>query len=189
MNCWGGGVMVKHHVAAALGAVLLSMCGAAATLQRLEMDEMIQKSTAIVRGRVAGSAARLHGSSIYTHYRVQVLESWKGAEVTEVDVVVPGGIASGMRQVFPGAPRLETGSEYVLFLWTGASGLTNIMGLSQGVFDVHRDIAGGVFAARSASTETMLDAEGRPVRDEAVRIRFDDLRGRIQALTARGAQR
>jgi hypothetical protein len=172
-----------------MGLALLSIPATAATLQRLELDEMIQKSTGIVRGRVADTGARLHGSVIYTHYRVQVLENWKGAEAVELDVVIPGGIANGLRQVFPGAPRLEAGKEYVLFLWTGASGLTNIIGLSQGVFDVHRDIAGGVFAARAATSETMLDADGRLVRDEAVRMRFEELRGRIRTLAARGAQR
>lgn len=181
--------MVKNHVAAALGLAVLSISAGGATLQRLGLDEMIQKSTAIVRGRATLTGARFHGPLIYTHYRVQVLESWKGAQPAEIDIVVPGGVANGMRQVFPGAPRLEAGNEYVLFLWRGASGLTNIIGLSQGVFDVHRDVAGGVFASRSATTETMLDADGRPVRDEAVRIRFEELRGRIRVLAAGGAQK
>jgi hypothetical protein len=161
----------------------------AVTLQRLELDEMIEKSTSIVRGQVTKAGARFHGPVIYTHYRIKVLELWKGAEVAEVDVVVPGGVADGLRQVFPGAPTLQEGSEYILFLWKGANGLTNIMGLTQGLFDVHRDIAGGVYAARMATSETMLDAVGRLVRDEPLRIRFEDLHGRIRAAAARGSQK
>jgi len=54
---------------------------------------------------------------------------------------------------------------------------------------VHRDIAGGVFAARGATSETMLDASGRLVRDEPLRIRFEELRGRVRAAAVRGSQR
>jgi hypothetical protein len=161
----------------------------AATLQRLELDEMTQKATGIVRGRVLASYARLHGSVIYTHYRVQVLERWKGAEAAEVDVVLPGGTANGLRQSFPGSPKLTEGSEYILFLWTGSSGLTNVMGLTQGIFDVQRGAGGEVIALRAATTETMLDAAGRLVRDEAVRMNLQELRGRVSVSLARGASR
>lgn len=182
-------MIVIRRLVTTLALALLSLPGWAVTLQRLELDEMIEKSTAIVRGQVAGSWARLHGPVIYTHYRVRVLERWKGAEAAEVDVVVPGGVADGLRQAFPGTPKLQEGSEYILFLWKGASGLTNIMGLTQGLFDVHRDIAGGVFAARLATSEAMLDAAGRLVKDEPLRIRFEDLCGQIRAALARGSQK
>lgn len=178
-----------RRIVTALVFALVLMPVGAVTLLRLELDEMIEKSTAIVRGQVAGSWVRFHGPVIYTHYRIRVLERWKGAEATEEDVVVPGGVADGLRQVFPGAPKLADGTEYVLFLWRGSSGLTNIMGLTQGLFDVHRDIAGGVFAARMATSESMLDAGGRLVKDEPLRLRFEELRGRIRAALARGSQK
>jgi len=182
-------VTVTCRLASALAAALVSMPAVGVTLQRLDLDEMIGKSTAIVRGQVTGSQARLHGSVIYTHYRIRVLERWKGGEAAELDVVVPGGVAGGLRQLFPGAPRLREGGEYVLFLWTGSSGLTNIIGLTQGLFDVHRDAAGDVFAARAATAETMLDAAGRLVRDEPLRMRFEDLRGRVRTALTRSSQR
>src|SRR4051794_3886943 len=87
----------------------------AVTLQQLSMDEMTQSATAIVRARVTGSSASPTGSTIYTHYRLQILETWKGLPATEV--MIPGGVANGLRQSFPGVPELETGTEYVLFLW------------------------------------------------------------------------
>jgi hypothetical protein len=184
-----GVVPVHRRIVIILATALLGLTAWAATLQRLDFDEMIEKSTAIVRGQVVASSARFHGPVIYTHYRVRVLEQIKGTGTGEVDVVVPGGIASGLRQSFSGAPKLQAGSEYVLFLWTGASGLTTIIGLSQGLFDVHRDIAGGVFAARTATSEAMLDGLGRLVRDEPVRMRFEELRSRVRAAAARGGVR
>ncbi|MBM3749065.1 MAG: hypothetical protein FJW34_25135 [Acidobacteria bacterium] len=180
---------MHRRIVIILAIALLALPAWAATLQRLDFDEMIEKSTAIVRGQVVASSARFHGPVIYTHYRLRVLEQIKGAEAAEVDVVVPGGVANGLRQAFAGAPKLQAGSEYVLFLWTGASGLTTIMGFSQGLFDVHRDIAGGAFAARMATSEAMLDNLGRLVRDEPLRIRFEELRSRVRAAAARGVVR
>ena len=63
------------------------------------------------------------------------------------------------------------------------------VGLSQGLFDVQRDQAGGLVALRAASTETMLDAAGRLVRDEPLRLKFEDLRGRVRSAVALGDRR
>jgi hypothetical protein len=158
----------------------------AATLERLSLDEMIEKATAIVRGRIDSSQASFHGPIIYTHFSVQVLERWKGEDVARVDVVVPGGTAKGLHQTFAGTPQLLPGSEYVLFLWKGSSGLTHVIGLSQGVFTLKSDGKGGMLATRSASTEAMLDRQtGQVVSDETLQLRVGDLRSRVSAATAR----
>src|SRR5713101_1931584 len=121
----------------------LSICGlvvalvtlaSATTLQQLSLDEMIRKSTSIVRGKAQRTYGGLHGSMIYTHYSVEVMESWKGNQAGQIDIVVPGGVSSDRRQSYAGAPALADGQEYVLFLWTSKSGLTQVIGLSQGLF-------------------------------------------------------
>ena len=48
-----------------------------ATLEQLTLDDMTQKSTAIVRARVTGSHAGTRGTNIYTYFQLQVLETWK----------------------------------------------------------------------------------------------------------------
>jgi hypothetical protein len=173
-------VLTRIGPAALLAALLLP----GATLEKLSLDEMAQKSTAIVRGRVLGSFAAQRGSIIYTHYRVQVAETWKGADAAELDVVVPGGAVRGLRQTFAGTPRLAPNADYVLFLWTGASGLTRVIGLTQGLFTVTKTAAGEV-AFRPAATEAMIDpASGRLVRDEALSLRVADLHQRVSANTS-----
>ena len=166
-------------------ALLFGLVAAqAATLEYLSIDDMISRSTAIVRGRVTGSNARLHGPLVYTHYTIQVSEWLKGAEAAQLDVVVPGGTASGLRQSFPGAQALAAGGDYLLFLWTGKSGLTHIIGLSQGVLTVTKDNAGELTACRPASAEPMLDAaSGRLIADQPVRLPLGDLRARVAALS------
>ncbi len=158
-----------------------------ATLEYLSLDDMARRSTAIVQGRIAGSYAAAGRSIIYTHYRIQVLEQWKGPAASELEVVLPGGAVDGRRQTFPGTPELKAGQEYLLFLWTSpATGLTHAIGLSQGVFSVRRSPAGDVIAQRGPSGGLMLNSAGVPVRDTAVSLRLSDLRSRVRAALADG---
>ena len=108
----------------------------AATLERLSLDDLTQKSTDIVRARVVGSFADLRGTAIYTHWKIQVTDRWKGSGGSAIEVLVPGGDANGLHQEVPGAPKLSQGKEYLLFLWTSKSGATYITGWGQGVFSL-----------------------------------------------------
>ena len=152
----------------------------ATILQQLTMDDMIQKSTAIVHAKVTGSYAAFQGQDIYTHYQLQILENLKGSNAGQMDVVVPGGSARGLRQTVAGAPNLAVGAEYVVFLWTSRSGMTQVIGLSQGLFRVVLDSSGNTNLVRPAATETMLDKNGNPVTDQAVSLRWSDVKSRIQ---------
>jgi hypothetical protein len=181
--------MLRRSRGLLLGALLCLPVGAA-TLERLSLDDVITKSTAIVRGKILSSYSAFRGPMIYTYYRVQVLEQWKGAPALEVDVAVPGGKASGYEQVFSGAPALVAGSECVMFLWTGRAGLTQVIGLSQGLFDVKRTDRGDVVAVRPGTTELLLDPNTRqPVSDQAVALRLVELKQRIVRTLAAGGSR
>jgi len=158
-----------------------------ATLERLSMDDLIAKSTAIVRGQVTGSWAAFTGSIVYTHYQIQVAETFKGPARNLVEIVVTGGSVNGIHQNFAGSPTLNTGDEFVFFLWTSKAGLTQIMGLTQGLFAVPRDGSSDPTATRRASRELMLDpATARPVKDAALSLRLSDLRSRIARTLAAG---
>ena len=159
-----------------------------ATLERLSLDEMIQKSTAIVRGRVVSESAARRGALIYTVSLVQVLERLKGAPGGSIEVAIPGGSLYGLNQTFSGTPDLKPGSDYVLFLWTGGNGLTQVMGFSQGVFDIRNGKDGNPVLFRSATTETMLAPRtGRTVADSDLTMSLDTLRTRIRRLLPREA--
>lgn len=152
----------------------------AATLQQLNLDQMAQSATAIVRARVTGSSASFTGSTIYTHYKLQTSETWKGAPAAEV--MLPGGVAGGYRQSFPGVPALQTGTEYVLFLWKSSkTGITQVVGLSQGILNVTALQNGSFQVDRPAIGETMLDAAGHQVKDQSIQMRLSDLKTRIAA--------
>jgi hypothetical protein len=175
-------------VALALAACSLvsSSAASAATLQQLSLDQMSQAATAIVRAKVTASSAKFTGSTVYTHYTLQVEETWKGFAPTEV--MVPGGIANGLRQSFPGVPSLTSGNDYVMFLWTSSStGITHLVGLSQGLFNVSQQADGSMLATRPLIGELILDANGRKVADHAVQMSLTDIRTQVGHALLAGA--
>ncbi len=175
-----------------LMALALTLSSFAATLQQLTLDDMIAKSTDIVRGKVSAQSAAfraLPGRSgmIYTHYVIDVSERYK-AGAAHMDVAVPGGTVQGYRHMFAGAPALKVGDEFVFFLWTSKSGLTQIIGLTQGLFSLGADLSGKVTASRAASSEPMLDSSGNPVTDGGMKLTLADLKTRIAAVLGRADQ-
>ena len=163
-----------------------------ATLEQLNLDDMVAQSTAIVRGTVVDSWAALTGSIIYTHYRVQVSESFKGPRQGSVELVVAGGAVNNLSQSFSGSPTLNKGDQFVFFLWTSRAGLTQIMGLTQGLFAIAPGASDDPVATRAATRELMLDPKtAQPVKDAVLSMRLSDLRSRIaNTLNARqGASR
>ncbi len=191
---WYADYSTVRTVRRSLGWALLSWLGLvptyAATLQQLSLDEMIAQSTAIVRGKVSGAYAAARGPLIYTYYAIQVSETLKGASQTSMTVAVPGGTANNLRQTVPGAPELHAGDEYVFFLWTGKSGVTQIIGLTQGLFKLAPSDSGDPVATRTASAELMLErGTGRPVKDQTLVMNLSDLRSRIASTLGQGADK
>jgi hypothetical protein len=170
--------MQKVFICALLTASLAGLRGS--TLQQLSLDDMIQKSTVIVRGKAQPSGTGFRGSVIYSHYQVQVSETLKGTAASQWDVAVPGGVSAGLRQSFAGAPALIPGQEYILFLWTSKTGLTQVIGLSQGLFSVSATASGQPVVIRAASTERMVNASGQLVSDSDIQMSLPDLRARVQ---------
>jgi hypothetical protein len=165
------------------GLAIVASAGAT-TLQKLSLDDMIQQSTGIVRAKVTGSYSAVRGQNIYTYYRLHVLEAAKANpgldnRSPDIEVAVPGGSVNGVRQVAIGAPELNAGAEYVVFLWTGKSGLTQIIGLSQGLFLAVKDASGNINLSRPAVDDLMIDRNGRPVSAGLTELLWSELRARI----------
>jgi hypothetical protein len=162
-----------------LAACFLAMAPVfATTLEQLSLADMARQSTSIVRARVTGSRSAYKGSAIYTYFQLEVVETWKAAPQPAngmaTEVAVPGGAVDRIRQSVTGAPELKSGQEYVLFLWTSRSGLTQVIGLSQGRFSVLGDVV-----QRPPASELMLDRSGRPVEDRAMSLSIQDLRAQV----------
>jgi hypothetical protein len=164
-----------------IAGIVLALAGlsCATTLEQLSLASMIQKSTTVVRATVTATGTTLRGSTLYTTYTAKVSETWKGASSQQLTFAVPGGITAAMRQTYAGAPDLTDGQEYVLFLWTSRTGLTQIIGLSQGLFGVVTQ-NGQCMVTREAITDNMVNANGQPVQSENLTMLLTDLRGKVQ---------
>ena len=179
-----------RSVGCALLAIFGSLVAGGATLQQLSLDDMITQSTAIVRGKVTGSYSAARGPIIYTFYSIQVTEQLKGTSQLGVTIAVPGGTANNLRQTFPGAPQFNTGDEFVFFLWTGKSGLTQVIGLTQGLFKLATDGTADPVATRAASAELMLErGSGRRVKDQTLVMNLSELRAHIAGTLGQGGVR
>lgn len=164
---------------------LLAAALPGATLQKLSFDEMVNHSTAIVRAKIGLGSGRQHGALVYTHHQITILESWKGSPASSMDVVVPGGQVGRLQQSVAGAPVLTPGSELVLFLWTSRSGLTHVIGLSQGVFQLERDAAGSVMLNRAPITASLVAPNGRLVHDDGMTMPLSEFRTRVSSALGR----
>jgi hypothetical protein len=162
----------------------------AAILERLSLDQLTQQSTTIVRAKVVGSYAEFSGSMIYTHWKIQVVDRWKGLDRSTMEILIPGGRTRELHQDVAGAPELWTGKEYLLFLWTSKSGSTYITGLSQGLFELGKNASDEWVVSRPASGEPMLDrVSWTLVKDESIQMRYAEITSRISAPLAQGGGR
>jgi hypothetical protein len=170
----------------ALFLLCLAACLAplhAAILERLSFEELTQQSTSIVRARAVDCYTEFHGSMIYTHWKLQVLDKWKGQDRSTVEVLIPGGATRLLHQDVAGAPKLLTGKEYLLFLWTSKSGSTYITGLSQGLFELSKSADGEWMVSRAATAEPMLDrVTWTLVKDDNIQMRYSEITSRISTL-------
>ncbi len=151
----------------------------AATLERLTIEQMAQQATAVIRGRVGKARVVRFGALVYTLHRFEAEEQWKGAPTDGLEVAVPGGTYEGVTYNFGGTPELKTGDEYLLFLWTGTSGRTQIVGLSQGVFRVLRR-SDGVVVTRTEAEDSVFAGEDGAERSQALETTLDQLAARVR---------
>jgi hypothetical protein len=151
----------------------------ATTLQILSVDSMVAKSSAIVRARPTPVSSFQRAGMIYTSYRLDVSATLKGNPVSTLQVAVPGGNYQGMRQAVAGSPALQTGNEYVVFVWTAPSGANYIIGLSQGLFEVHTNASGAVVLTRGPASAKVIDAAGSGVNDHGMTLLLTDLQAKI----------
>jgi len=172
-------VMVRTLAKAAL---ILSITGGmlcATTLENLTVDQMVQKSHLIVRGKAASASVVQRGTLLYTVHRIQVAEWVKGQGGQTVDVYVPGGTLGRLRQTFAGAPKLDPGIEYVVFVWTGKTGINHIIGLSQGLFNVKVNLNGETVLTRGALDAHVVDGTGKEVDSDSISLSYRELRAKV----------
>jgi len=151
----------------------------ATTLQRLSVDDLVAKSTGVVRATARPQSSFQRNGMIYTSYRLEVREALKGSAVTTLEVIVPGGDYQGLHQTVTGSPVLRTGVEYVVFYWTGPSGMNHIVGLGQGLFEVQQNTSGEVVLKRRAMDSEVFGAPSGNQSDHGLALKWNELRDKL----------
>jgi hypothetical protein len=132
--------------------------------QGLTLDELVARSDEIVFARAVASESRFEGGRIVTEIELERVETIRGGDGERLTLVTPGGAVGDVGMRVEGAPRVDVGTEAVLFGRRTAQGVRAV-GMSQGVFPV-RTREGRPWVHPSGEGIVLLrrDAQGRLAR-------------------------
>ena len=120
----------------------------------------IERATAIVVGRVAGSRVEVSRFGIETVTTIAVEEAIKGETDRVVDVHTPGGTLGDETRLIPGVPVFADGERVLLLLFQRGDGAYVISDLGLGTFRFVRDAIGRELAVRNDAEVEGWDARG-----------------------------
>jgi hypothetical protein len=147
--------MTRHlHAAVLATALLLAPPFAhALTARRVTVAELTRSADDVVVGTVRRSVSRWEGRFIVTDHEVELSAVLKGRLAPRAVVVVrvAGGVVGRIGQHVPGAPTLDDGRTYLLFLAGGVSDARYLAHMSAAVVPVTLDAAGRVQATAPES--------------------------------------
>ncbi len=169
---------------------LLAALAPAATLEQMSLERLARESTAIVQGRVVAERTIEVGALLYTVKTVGVARRWKGEPGETIEVAAAGGELGRRRQLFGGSPRLAPGTDYILFLWKGPSGRTQITGFSQGVCELRAGPDGRLRVVRRPSSDVVLTPDGSATAgDGSLDLALEEFTRRVHAALAEAGAR
>jgi len=110
----------------------------ATLVPEMTFREIAADAESIVHGVVTArhSGWDAERAAIWTHYEIDVIETFKGKPGRTLTVSEPGGEADGQRMDVVGAPRYEIGDEVTVFAAPTPIGYRRTCGWGQGKFVV-----------------------------------------------------
>lgn len=159
---------MKRFFCGLLFSIVVPGSASSAVMERMPLDEMSREADLVVVGTVVSRSCRYdappRADRIVTDVVVRVERRVRGEAGDEVVVTTPGGEVDGRGQIVTGAPVLRPGEEVVLFLHparaTPVGPRRAILGLSQGLFVVHRDRPGAPARARQRLSGVFFVGQG-----------------------------
>ncbi len=134
-------------------SLALSSPASATTTRPVTLAELTRSSDDVVVGTVRRSSSRWDGGFIVTDHEVEVVTALKGRLGPRMTIVVrvAGGVVGRIAQSIPGAPSLEDGRTYMLFLSGGISTARYLAHMTAAVVPVALDASGSVQATVPSS--------------------------------------
>ncbi len=161
---------LRSLAAPCLAALLaLASPAGAITTRPVTVAELTRASDDVIVGTVRRSSSRWEGGFIVTDHEVEVVGALKGRLPARATVVVrvAGGVVGRIAQAVPGAPSLDDGRTYVLFLEGGVSTARYLAHMTAAVVPVSADAAGHALAGVPSSLR-MAPASAAPAGHEPV---------------------
>ena len=162
-------------LAAPLALVLLAGAVAASLVLRLGLEDLTERSGAVIEGEILSLQGEVDRSGlICTAVEVRVDRPFKGAsEGQTFRFRVPGGEHGGRATVIAGMPHFHVGEDVLLFMTVESDhGLRMPVGLGQGKFRVVVE-DGRRMLVRELAGLDLLDPSGGPRLGDADPQRFD----------------
>ena len=137
-----------------VGAIWFGLAGppiAATTMVPLSLDQLVQASSCIVRGRPIAQQSTWNSqhTELVTLTTIAVEQSLKGGAPGTIVVEQPGGQSGSYRVTVPGTVHFQPGNSYVLFLEPAPPDLQQpverflLVGLLQGTYRIYTDAVTG----------------------------------------------
>jgi len=157
---------MRRSVLALLICSSLTVPALAVTVVPLSFDQLVNQSSAVVYGRVAGVQARWTADrrGIESVVTIEVLKGFKGRQGDTVSLTLPGGQLGRYVNVIPGAPSFRRGDLAVFFLKSRGARLPVTTGFTQGIYRVRS--SGGTLLVMAPVVDS---GAGRIVRGDVRR--------------------
>jgi hypothetical protein len=140
--------------------LMLCMCMAVAawgsTAEKLSLDQLIERSDVIARGRVADIKTQRSGQgSVSTLINITVEKQFKGARLASVAVEQRGGAMGDVALAVPGSAKFSAGEDVIVFLAHRREGLFTVVGGPQGKFTAQIGAGGDTIENFARETEPL----------------------------------
>lgn len=129
----------RRLVAICLGIVVLAASPLSAIhTRRYALEELCEVATSIHVATVVSAEPVLDASSdsIWTVYKLEIEQTWKGEAVATRELRFFGGELNGRSEGLAGQTRLDVGNRYLLFVRDVEKLYAPVVGVGQGVFRV-----------------------------------------------------
>jgi len=177
--------VVRTAACVLVAALAVPAVWATTAVERTEGD-LIQEAVVIVTGRCVGLKPTWIDRDLVTLATIEVTETLKGNPVSQVTVVLPGGIDTNrpvpVAMTFPAAPEIFMAENVLLFL-TAEDRVQNgyaVAGFSQGKFTVVEDAQGKSVATQNLSSLNLQNRKGGITRGATKAISIEALRQKIK---------
>lgn len=132
----------------------------ATTVPKMELAQLVSTADSIVQGRVDSVESRWEDKLAYTYVSITVDDPLKGERRRTVMVRQLGGKIGSLNVTVAGMPKFEPGTQVIVFLKSQQNGTFDVVGLSQGKYEIVDD-----YAIANVSGLTLLDPKTGQLTD------------------------